>query len=235
MTRFIGGLSLGQQRELTALVIVETYTIPDPNRHDCPLNRFDVRQIFRWPLGTKYPQIVEDLKQMYSTPKLRETTLLVDGTGVGKAVTDLFLKSGIMARLRPFVITAGFKRGDGTVPKTELIGATIAASQQRRIRYAEGLKFGPILEKELETFTTKLATDRNESFAAWREKDKDDLVLALSLAVWHGARTGSGYVGVPEPPPFSDLPPGTFYDMDPDIFGRDYLSEAGGLPRDTFD
>jgi hypothetical protein len=30
--------------------------------------------------------------------------------------------------------------------------------------------------------------DRNETFASWRERDNDDLLLALALAVWYADR-----------------------------------------------
>ena len=33
-------------------------------------------------------------------------------------------------------------------------------------------------------FRVSVTSDRNETFAAWREKDHDDLVLALALAVF---------------------------------------------------
>jgi hypothetical protein len=52
------------------------------------------------------------------------------------------------------------------------------------------------LMKELETFSVTVdETTRNESFAAWRTADKDDLVLALALGL-HVASVPEHYVGV---------------------------------------
>lgn len=46
------------------------------------------------------------------------------------------------------------------------------------------LPLADTLAKELETFRVKVTPDRNEVFETWREKDHDDLVLALAMAAW---------------------------------------------------
>ncbi len=38
--------------------------------------------------------------------------------------------------------------------------------------------------RELGTFTVRITEAGNESSEAWREKDHDDLVLAVALACW---------------------------------------------------
>lgn len=198
MGKLIGGLDLGQTQDPSALVIVDRSTIPDRDRPGFTQNRFDVRHIHRWPLGTKYPDIVSDLKDWYGRPELRDTTLVIDETGVGRPVVDFVRRSGIPASIKPLSITGGLKPGDGTVPKKDLIGAVIAALQTQRLKFARAMPFREELEKELETFRVKVTIDRNETFAAWREKDTDDIVLALALAVWWGER-GKGMAAAPEP------------------------------------
>jgi hypothetical protein len=44
----------------------------------------------------------------------------------------------------------------------------------------------------------KVTADRNETFSSWRERDHDDLVLALAPGVWMGERLGPPF---PPPPP----------------------------------
>lgn len=200
MSIILGGLDLGQTTDYSAFLLAECSTIPDPDpdRKGYTMNRYDVRHIQRWELGTKYTQIVEDLKSCYSAkPNLPNSTLLVDVTGCGRPVLDMLTESTLMASIRAYTITHGFaegeyKSGHGTVPKLHLCGVTQAAVQQRRVRYADGLRLGPVLEREMETFHVKAAPDRNETFAAWREKDHDDLVLALALIIWYGERHGCG-------------------------------------------
>src|SRR5262249_44300270 len=48
-----------------------------------------------------------------------------------------------------------------------------------------------VVTRELQNFTVKIKlSTTNETFEAWRERDHDDLVLAVALAAW-----------VAEPPP----------------------------------
>jgi hypothetical protein len=134
---------LGQTQDYSALVTLEQTAIPDPNcvlsdRTAAPtVNRFDVRHIHRWDLGTPYPLIVKDLREWFATPQLANTTLVIDATGVGKPVVDMVRDAGLLASIQAFSITAGMKPGDGTVPKKDLVGAVIAAIETRRLRFAD--------------------------------------------------------------------------------------------------
>lgn len=237
MSRIVAGLDLGQTTDPSAIVIIEQSTIPDPHpgRQGYTLNQFDIRYIHRWELGTKYTKIVEDLQQMYiSQAKLVDSPLIVDETGVGKAVVEMIRASSIRARIKPYTITAGYREGEfqkgrGTVPKLHLVGAVQAAIQQRRLRYADGLRLGPALEKEMETFHVKVTLDRNETFAHSRQGDKDDLVLAASLAIWWGEKHG-GSGGSPVPIDPNDSQPTPLDELPPDVFGPN----GGKLPPDTF-
>jgi hypothetical protein len=43
--------------------------------------------------------------------------------------------------------------------------------------------------REFDSFTVKInAETANESFESWRERDHDDLVLAVALAAWGAER-----------------------------------------------
>lgn len=206
MPSYVSGLDLGQARDHAALVVVEQERISDPDRPGHSANRFDVRHLHRWPLGTSYPTVITDLQAWFAVAPLRDTPLVVDATGVGRPVVDMIRAAGLPADLRPYTITAGTAEGDATVPKKDLVGAVLAALQTRRLRFAEALPLRPVLEKELETFRVKVTADRNETFAAYREKDHDDLVLALALAVWYGERHG-GSGGYESPDPSERLLP----------------------------
>jgi hypothetical protein len=43
---------------------------------------------------------------------------------------------------------------------------------------------GETLLAELQSFTVRISAAGNETFAALRERDHDDLVLATAMAVW---------------------------------------------------
>ncbi len=181
MPTYFTGLDLGQSQDFSALVTLE-----------CTGDRFDARHIHRWELGTPYPTVVEDLRDWFARQPLHRTTLVVDATGVGRPVVDMIAEAGLPATVEAFTITAGFTPGDKTVPKKDLVGSVQAALQTRRLRFAASLPLRPVLERELETFRVKVTADRNETFSAWRERDHDDLVLALALALWYGETKGAG-------------------------------------------
>jgi hypothetical protein len=57
------------------------------------------------------------------------------------------------------------------------------------LKIAPALREAKTLTKELQTFRVKVSLAKaNESFEAWRERDHDDLVLAVAMAVWLAER-----------------------------------------------
>jgi len=151
---------------------------------------YHVRHLERSALGTKYPAIVARVQTLLaSAPLTLHTPLVIDRTGVGRPVTDLFEGQGV----QPYAITITggdevIREGRHTkVPKRELISTLVAVFQTERLKIAAGLAEGPVLVNELTNFKVKvnLATG-HDSYEAWRESVHDDLVLAVALAVWHG-------------------------------------------------
>jgi hypothetical protein len=186
----IGSVDLGQSVDYTAFAAVDLTRRQDGDAY--MVTRYAVRRLRRWPLGTTYHTIADDLKAQFAAAPLKGCTLLVDVTGVGAAVYEIFRKAGIKAVLRPVLITAGHqvtpKAGGWHVPKRELAGALVAAFQARRVGIAAGLPEAEVLAKELANFRVKVTPAGNETFEALREGDKDDLVLAVAMAVWYGER-----------------------------------------------
>src|SRR5262249_41940183 len=59
--------------------------------------------------------------------------------------------------------------------------------QFRRFHIAPSLPEAVTLGRELQQFRVKVSVlTGNETFEAWRERDHDDLVLAVALACWYG-------------------------------------------------
>jgi len=192
--RFFTGLDLGCVADFSALVTVECTSIPDPNREGRTVYQFDVRHLHRWHLKTPYPVIVDDVKKLFASGPLHKTTLVIDETGVGRPVTDMFRAAKIEATLRPFSITAGRAQTGNTVAKVHLVAAIQAPLSSGRLRFAKDLPLTPVLTKELETFQVTVDEQtRNESFAAWRNAAHDDLVLALALSL-HVANQGEAII-----------------------------------------
>jgi hypothetical protein len=55
------------------------------------------------------------------------------------------------------------------------------------VRITESLPPAPVPAEELGLFRAKVTAAANETLEAWRERDRDDLVLALALALYAGS------------------------------------------------
>jgi threonine dehydrogenase-like Zn-dependent dehydrogenase len=184
---YLVGLDLGQARDFTALAILER------SAHPVRAERtFAVRHLERFPLGTSYPMICDRLVALFAQQPLSGATLVVDQTGVGRAVIDMICRARPRATIRPITITAGHEVvPDGLgwhVPKKDLVGALQVLIQTHRLQVARMLSMASVLVKELETFRVKITISANETFESWRERDHDDLVLAVAMAAWVGDR-----------------------------------------------
>jgi hypothetical protein len=210
---YLAGLDLGQASDFTALAILERTRPAEPLdswgepfqvrqtwsgiatvpvRPAAPKTErsYALRHLERFPLGTSYPAICERMVELFGEPPLAGGTLVVDQTGVGRAVVDMIRRARPRARIRPITITAGHDVvPDGAgwhVPKKELVSVLQVLLQSHRLQVARVLPMAPVLVKELESFRVKITASANETFEAWRERDHDDLVLATALAAWVG-------------------------------------------------
>jgi hypothetical protein len=201
---YILGLDLGQAADYTALAVLErkekSAVITAPGKPDRIKKswHFGCRGLKRWPLGTPYPAIVADVEKLTAKPPLAKADLVIDGTGVGRPVVDMFRQARISVTLVPVMITAGSKEShqDGYyhVAKTILISTLQVLLQQRRLQFARILAETPALVKELQDYQVKVTQAANEVFNA-REGAHDDLLLALALACWQGDRRLLGFPG----------------------------------------
>src|SRR3954464_13518971 len=104
--------------------------------------------LYRPPLGTSYPAVVALVLGLLDTaPLSRQTPLVVDKTGVGTAVVDMFKASGV--RPRAVTITGGNEANcedkyNLKVPKRDLASTLIALYQGRRLKTAGGLELAPV-------------------------------------------------------------------------------------------
>jgi hypothetical protein len=203
--RFFLGLDLGQAHDYTALGILER--IPQfreveiiardrgvpyrTTRKEALPNRYECRHLQRFKIGTPYPAIVASVHELLATPALRgQTELVLDATGVGRPVRDLFVARGV----KPIAVTitggdlVTMDRGDFRVPKRDLVGAVVVLLHTERLKIAKALPDAAILQDELLNFQVKITDDATDTYGAWRTGTHDDLVLAVAVAAWYGER-----------------------------------------------
>lgn len=187
-----GGGLVFPERTVTRRVLLQ----PDGSYGDVPPDdepSYDVRHIQRWKLNTPYPQIVDDMVTMMSREPLKSNgTLVIDATGVGRPVVDMFNHHPRRAFSFARVLITGGDRAhleDGSwhVPKRDLVGVVQVMLQSRRLRFPEASKIPEVatLTGELGTFQTRITAAANDIYGAWRMGSHDDLVLSLAMALWH--------------------------------------------------
>lgn len=181
------GIDVGQQRDHTAISIVEKRLSPIGK------SEYHVRQLSRLPLKMDYTRqadriisVVQRLQEQHQNP-----VVLVDVGGVGRPFLDLLRDRGVDAT--GIQVTGGDvvrEGGSGSinVPKRDLVLALELAFEQKRIRIPDTLKSKEILIAELQNFTVKISSAGHDSYNAARESIHDDLITALALPVWFAER-----------------------------------------------
>ena len=149
---------------------------------------FQVGHLERVPLGTPYPGVVAHVGRLLG--KLPAgTELVIDITGVGKPVFEMFTYSGISPT--GVLITAGTSETwhdwIWSVPKLTLVSRLQALLHQARLKILRELAEAETLVRELQDFRVEFTAAGHLTFNA-RSGKHDDLVLALAIAVWraHG-------------------------------------------------
>lgn len=129
----------------------------------------------------------------------------VDHTGVGIAVVDMIRAAPCPVPLIAITITGGEssqgkpQTDDGyrpwTVPKAELVGPVIVATQNKRLNIVPKLKHAPALAQEMAKFRMKLKPTGSVSYEAAQEEDHDDLILAVGIGLWISHRVDLQSIG----------------------------------------
>jgi hypothetical protein len=192
------GLDLGKRRDYSALAILE-YIRPFYTRQNFTTYtteaeyeepRYAIRFLERIPLETRYTDVVGRIsaKIYYALNRSYDCTLIVDATGVGQPVVEMFRDLPPRATLAPVVITAGGSeskaKDEWRVPKNDLIAGLQVMLESGSLKIATGLKYGDALMEELLEFRSAPNSKGSDSY----EGPQDDLVLALSLAVWRARK-----------------------------------------------
>ncbi len=196
---FYVGVDLGKSADYTAVAVVEE--AKESNLAGRVENTLHLRHLERYPLRTPYPEQADRIARLMRSEELISETrvpweptvyrqwpeLVVDATGVGRAVTDLLRERNPW--FRAVTITGGdaaiYSGPGASVPKRDLVAALEVPFHSGTLKVAEGLERWPALKAELLNFLRKInLKTSHDSYEHWRETDHDDLVLAAALACW---------------------------------------------------
>jgi hypothetical protein len=208
VTPWLIGVDVGQVHDPSAMVIA---SIARQYRGRERWLHYECRYIERFPLGLAYPAMVQAvaryIRQLPLPRDRREPLydpntglaiwrpdywrLIVDATGVGRPIVDLFR----LEQLHPIAVTVTHgdrvteERWDEVrVPKRLLIGAFQVVMQTERFKVAQALPHARTLIQEAQNFQYKITPTGTDTYGAWREGTHDDVLFAGALTAWYGER-----------------------------------------------
>jgi hypothetical protein len=183
------GVDLGQSFDPTAIAIIRKLG----GNTDAPI--FQVGHLERLPLQTPYPGVVAHVGRLLQ--RLRgQSELVIDYTGVGRPVFDMFQVAGL-SPIGVSIVAGDTISNEGLVyrvPKLVLISRVQALLHAGRLKIHKHLPDAGTLVEELQSFKAEITDFGNFRFGA-RSGKHDDLVLAVAIALWraHGDTCFSGW------------------------------------------
>jgi len=217
---FVLGLDLGQAHDFSALCINELITRPDGKiEHRCG-------HLERW-RAVPYPSVVRDVARHvdrvrggrhprpfigsagYHADTRPEVVLVIDNTGCGRPVSDMFDEANMDCQIVKISITGGAsvtKSADDSrefhVPKRMLVSTLLVCLQTERLKIQRALNLAKVLASEATNFRATIGPTGHASYGAasdWREGNHDDLLLATAMACWWGeSRKYGGFERLPD-------------------------------------
>ncbi len=185
---FYLGLDLGQRRDHSAIAIIEKIETRRP-WGESVFVALHLRHAERVPLGTPYPKVVERVRTIVNVPELLGNChLTIDATGVGAPVIDLIRSANLGCQFTPVNITGGDKAslvgGIHNVPKVDLWAGLNIVLERQELRISKHFPASGAVAREL----AGISANTRQA----RPGEKDDLAIAIALAVWKARRSGCG-------------------------------------------
>jgi len=200
-TATVLAVDLGKLQDYTAISIInqfDRYAVPNPARAMAVTRlhprvtgevRYEVPYLRRLPLGTDYVQQVATVDRLYGELKRRckpRPTLVIDATGVGQPVADMFRHGG----LQPIEIW--FSGGNQpttrpfgwNVPKRDIISALQRTIGRGELKIANQIPEAAVLVNEA---VRMQAVQQPSGYVRFehREGEHDDLLLSLGIGLWY--------------------------------------------------
>src|SRR5215470_4728562 len=155
---------------------------------------FEIGTIRRLQLGTDYNHVVTIVHQLLRRCP-EDTDLVIDGTGIGKPVADMFKFRGVV----PWCVTAtaGIEqtidaaKRTAHVPKLMLISRLQSLLFEQRLKVSDKLDEARAFLDELRDFRVEFTASGHLTYNA-RAGRHDDMISAAAVAAW---RLSDGAVG----------------------------------------
>ncbi len=157
-----------------------------------------LKLLYRYPLRTPYPDVVSDVIRRLGGPQeqlRRDAVLIVDATGCGAPVCDMFAFGGLPCPMIKVIIHGGTKVTQDYglhVPKRDLVASVQALLHTGRLQVAQANEFTKAWTDEMQGYRIKLTATGHDSYSAREDSVHDDLVLAVALACYYRGAENRG-------------------------------------------
>lgn len=194
-------VDLGKLQDYTAISIINELErfevphdrgnpfIPSLRARTTGQTRVEVPYLHRLPIGTDYVEQVRIIRQLYAELGRRckpTPTLVIDATGVGQPVADMFRGEGV----NPIEIwfSGGNKptaRAYGyNVPKADIVSALQRTIGRGDLQIAAGIPEAVTLIEEATRMEAIQSTTTGHIRYTHRDGEHDDLVLSVGIGLW---------------------------------------------------
>lgn len=183
-TNYILGLDLGQQHDYSILSILEIFV------SEALEVTYVLRYLKEYRLRTDYVSVVADVTSIVESERLHgKNVLVVDCSGVGRPVMDLFRSGGV----NPIglTITSGSSSRwidsvNVNVSKREIVSCIQIVCQNKRFKIPSDLQLIDKVKKEFLGFKARISKAGASTFEAAGSGMHDDIVMSLGIALWYG-------------------------------------------------
>ncbi len=159
-------------------------------------------KVFQDMVRLKYTELAEYTRELMQAVNVaHDCALVIDGTGVGGPVFDLYDEAGLDPLKIVFTsgesisVQSGARAGSSKfgivqgygVPKADLVGALVVAMEQGRMIRAADV---PYKQQEIEQYQNFVGRINEKTkyvkFGNAQDEIHDDIIVADAMAVWYG-------------------------------------------------
>ena len=195
---FYLGLDIGRAVDHSALSVIARkveYNREELKGDAALLTKYYAVFVKRFPLGTPYYMLEEEVDRIWRLPELRSSTnwIIVDKTGVGAPVVENIRRNKGLP-VQGVTITGGEvvnqpASNEFNVPKAHLVTALMDIVQRKRFKVVKGVENEKEFFEQVDNFGYKINRETaNMSYEALQDRVHDDLVISAALGIWFAER-----------------------------------------------
>lgn len=192
MYEYLLPIDLGRFQDYSAIHLIKIVPVSKSNKFNPKevmwYNTYHV--IWQERTTEKYTALVKRVDMILSQPRFAENTaVIVDATGVGSAVVEMFEHNPIAISIHGGDMVSIREDPPGyNVPKRDIIGAMQVVLQTGRLKIKKDLPYNDQLIRELQNFTMKISAAGSDLYENLKSSIHDDMVISLGLGLWYGEK-----------------------------------------------